>query len=262
MDKSFELKKPLKHIAQAGYIAKGIVYLLLGFIAFLAASKMGGQSTNNASNTGVFAFIKESPGGVVLLILLASGLVCYVIRRMQQTFSTEEKEKKFYTRIRYFLSGMAYLALAYSALKFAFSDSKDKGNQNQELASMLLQESYGQWLVGAAAAIFAAIGIYQIWYGLSEKYKKHVQDMKGNEHAGILMKAGKIGYSARGIVWLLVAFMLFRAALHSASSQAGDTSDAFKLFQNKAGTILTAILGLGLMIYGIFNFIRAKYERF
>ncbi len=51
--------------------------------------------------------------------------------------------------------------------------------------------------------------------------------------------------------------------MHANSAEAGDTSNAFQfLAEASYGTILLAAVGLGMVCYGIFNFIRARYENF
>lgn len=256
----------IARIAKAGLIAKGIVYVTLGILGFMAAFELGSQSDGEAGRNGVFKFIKDSPGGGWLLGLLAAGLVCYSLWRFIQSFRKEDggKEIKPAKRVRYFLSGLAYLAVAFSAIKMDLGAGGSKGDQNQQMAGELLSKPFGQWLVGIAALILAAIGIYQVFYGLSEKYKKHVEGMSTHSKASsILLSAGKTGYVARGIVWLIVAFLGLKAALHSNASEAGDTAKAFQFLESSSyGSYLLGALGIGLMAYGVFNFIRARYERF
>ena len=256
----------IPRIAKAGLIAKGIVYVTLGILGFMAAFEFGSQNDSEAGRTGVFKFIKDSPGGVWLLGLLAAGLVCYSLWRFIQSFHKQEngKELKPAKRARYFLSGMGYLAVAFSAIKMTMGSSGSKGDQNQQMAGELLTKPFGQWLVGIAALVFAGIGIYQVYYGLSEKYRKHVEGMRVHSNASsLLLKSGKVGYVARGIVWLIIAFLGLKAALHSNASEAGDTGKAFQFLESSSyGSYLLGALGIGLMAYGVFNFIRARYERF
>jgi hypothetical protein len=260
-----EVKPWVKRIAQAGYVAKGIVYVLLGLLGFMAAFELNGKTNNQATQTGTLQYLKELPAGAILLLLLAIGLLCYSTWRVIQTFyNPNGEDKKWPKRLRYFFSGLAYLALAYTALRAVFQDSSGNGDQNQKLAGELMGQPLGQVLVGLAGLIFAAVGIYQIYYGLSEKYKKHVQELSlQSDQSSLLLRSGKIGYISRGIVWLVIAFLFIRAALHSSASEAGNTGKAFQFVENISfGSYLLGALGLGLIAYGVFNFIRARFERF
>jgi hypothetical protein len=254
-------------IARAGLVAKGLVYCLLGLLAFMAAFNINGQSVNNTDKQGVFGFVYQQTGGQILLGLIAAGLLCYCLWRGIQAFSDTEKKgtdtKGLAIRARYLFSGLVYGSLAIAAANIARKRPSGSGDSQQGLATELMTRPLGEWLVGIAAAILAANGVYQIWFGLSEKYRKHAQRVGHSSHTDLLLMAGKIGYLARGLVWLLIAWLFFKAALHNNSAEAGDTSRAFSFLEHTAyGKYLLAAIAIGLICYGTFNFVRARYETF
>ena len=237
--------------------------MLLGALAFMAAFDIGNQSAN-AGKEDVLSTIKEQTGGQIMLAVLALGLLCFSAWRFLQCFrDTEHKgsdAKAIAVRTRYFFSGLIYLSLALYAFKMLFAGSGG-GSGNQGMVQDLLSKPFGDWVLGAIALIIFCSGVYQCYYGLSEKYRKHVSDNSVNSN--LLLIAGKAGYIARGIVWLIIGWMFVKAALHSNSSEAGDTSKAFSFLENAAyGSYLLGAVALGLIFYGIFNFIRAGHERF
>lgn len=257
----------VKPIAQAGLAAKGVVYCLLGVFAFMAAFNIAGQSANNTDKERIFSFIEKQTGGQIMLAVIALGLLCYSLWRGIQTFAdTEDKgdnAKGLAARGRYLFSGLIYTSLAAFAIKMLFTGSKSSGDSKQSMAQELLSKPFGQWLVAGAAAIMIAVGIYQVYYGLSEKYRKHVNKAGNLAGKKILLSAGKIGYVARGIVWLIIGWLFAKAALSSNSSEAGDTSKAFGfLAEASYGSYLLGAVAAGLICYGIFNFIRVRYETF
>lgn len=255
----------IKKVARVGLISKGLIYAILGLLAFMAAFEIGGQSNSNTSKTGVFNSIKDFPAGLPILVLLTAGLICYSLWRGIQTFSNSNKsEIKWTKRVRYFFSGITYLSLAGSAIQMIFWDRDTKGDKNQYWVSQILDTSFGEWLIGLGAFILAGVGIYQIYYGLSEKYRSHVEQLNLHSRgSSLLLRSGKIGYLSRGIVWLVIGYLFFRSAFHNNSSEAGDTGKAFDFIESSSfGSYLLAALGVGLIAYGIFNFIRARYETF
>ena len=129
MNLAVEARPWVKRIAQAGLIAKGVVYILLGALGFMAAFELGGKNNNEASQTGALQTLKELPAGTILLALLATGLLCYSIWRGIQTFYTNGKDKHLTKRLRYFISGLAYLALAYAAARAIFECHLDKADK-------------------------------------------------------------------------------------------------------------------------------------
>jgi putative Mn2+ efflux pump MntP len=256
-----------KPIAQFGLVAKGIVYCLLGLLAIMAAFRIDGQSVKETDKSGVFDFVQDQPGGQLMLGVIALGLISYTIWRGIQAFSDSQNKGKdakgLASRGRYLFSGLVYGYLAISAIKMVLTNASDSGDNKQSMVRELLSKPFGQWLVGIAAAILLAVGIYQIYYGLSEKYRKHAEKASHSSNRKLLLSAGKIGYVARGIVWLVISWLFFKAAIYSNSAEAGDTSKAFSFLEDAAyGPYILAAVGLGLICYGTFNFIRARYERF
>ena len=256
----------IRAVARLGLTAKGIVYCLLGMLAFMAAFHINGTTSGSVDKKGVFGFVEHQYGGKILLGALALGLLCYSIWRFISAFSKDDAEpdrKKWGKGVRYFFSGLVYLSLAVYAGKMTFQKD-DSGSGKKDMLSGLFEQPFGQVVAVLVALALAATGIYQCWYGLSEKYKKHVKKMDVPEKTGsMLLVSGKIGYVARGIVWLTLSWMLAKAALHENASEAGDTSEAFGFLQSGGyGAYLLGALGLGMVCYGIFNFIRARFETF
>src|SRR5687768_6800239 len=85
MSVSISQERGITRIAQAGLVAKGIVYVLLGILAFMAAFELGGQSASGADRNGVFSMLKDLPAGTTLLALVVAGLFCYALWRAIQT---------------------------------------------------------------------------------------------------------------------------------------------------------------------------------
>ncbi|RYZ48078.1 MAG: DUF1206 domain-containing protein, partial [Chitinophagaceae bacterium] len=226
-------------IAQAGLVAKGFVYILLGLLAFMAAFELGGQNSDGATKTGALQFSKNLPAGELLLPAIAIGLFCYAAWRFIQVFRKDE-ENDWKKKVRYLFSGLAYVAVALTALRLATGGGGNSGNQNQEIVSELLTKPFGQVLVGLVGLLFAIIGGYQVYYGLSEKYRKHVQGLSlHSSESALLLRSGKVGYISRGVVWLVIAFLFFRAAVHARAAEAGSTGEAFQFIEGSPyGSVL------------------------
>lgn len=251
-------------MARFGLSAKGVVYCLLGFIAFRAAFELGGQSSREATQSGAIKQIKDWPAGLVVLGVLALGLVCYSLWRFVEALGPDGREKrKWPKRVAYLFSGLGYLAIALTAYQLMNNEYREGGDSKQQWAARIMQLDFGDWLLGAGALLIAGIGIYQIYYGLSEKYRKHVQGMSQDTTSRILLRSGKIGYVARGLVWIIIGWLLFNAARHHNASEAGDTSKAFNFIESASqGSLILGAIGVGLAAYGVFSFIRAIYGRF
>lgn len=253
-------------LAKTGLFAKGIVYCLIGLLALMSAFQIDGQAPSRSDKSGAIQYLLEMPGGKVILLLLAIGLFAYSIWRFVQAFLNTEnkgsKPKGIGKRLTYFISGVAYLAICYPIIKGLIAGTPGSGSSRSKL-QQLMEHPSGTWVMAGIAILFAGIGIYQIGYGNSEKYRKHVDVQELGQKASLsLLRAGKIGYISRGIVWLIIAFLFMKAAYHQNASEAGDTGSAFSFVQDGPfGTYLLATLALGVICYGVMNFIRAAFEK-
>ncbi len=254
--------------ARVGLTAKGIVYCLVGLMAFMAAFGLGGKTTQDTGKASIFNFILDQPFGKILLGLVAVGLLCFALWRFIEAFMDTENKgteaKGIGRRIGYAFSGLIYSGLAFYAGKAVLGNgsSQGGGNSQQSLVQELLQKSYGQWLLGAIALGIIAVGLYQIYRAYSGKYLKKIQANKLRPDVQkLLLRSGKVGYTARGIVWGIIGFLFMKAALHANSAEAGDTQSAFSFLENSSyGSFLLGAVAFGLICYGIFMFVRAKCE--
>jgi hypothetical protein len=256
----------VERLAKVGLIAKGIVYCLIGVLAFMAALELGNTSTSSADQSGVFKFIGQQSFGRIMLGIIAIGLLSYSLWRLIQAVKDTKNEgtdaKGIGQRLLYAFRGLVYLALAFTAAKIALGGgSSSNSNSNESMVSQLLQQPYGQWLVGFVAVAIAIAAFHQFYLAFSDAYKKKVQ-AAGLKHETetFMIKFGKFGYIARGVVWLILSYFFLQAALQSDAQEAGGTSSAFRfLEQSSYGSVLLVAVALGMICYGLFMFMQAKY---
>jgi hypothetical protein len=249
-----------------GLSAKGVVYCLSGLIALFAALHFQGKTAKDAGQKGIFNFVQDQPLGSPILLLIAAGLICFTFWRMVQAFAdTEHKgsdKKGLAKRSAYLYSGLLYAAVAWYAIKLVLKQS-DSGDGQQGYVSRLLSLPYGQWIVGAVAVGLFITGVYQLGRAFSGKYKKYVRSALHNDAAQWISTVGVAGYSARGIVWLILGWLFLKSAFNANAGYVGGTDKAFAWLQNGwYGSLLLGIVALGLICYGIFMLLRARYQHF
>lgn len=256
----------VKRLARFGLAAKGMVYLLSGLLALLGALSIGGHKGEAADKSGVFSFVYEQPMGKVLLAIIAIGLLCYAAWRLIQGIrDTEQKGsdlKGLAKRGSYIFRGLLYVSVALFAAKVALYHTTGSGDSNKKLAGELMDKPFGQVLVGIIAIIMFISGIVQLFNAFSGKYKKYVEQARHKNHiTSLLIKSGRLGYVARGIVWFIIGWLFLRAAIEASPGKAGGSSDVFKWLQSwDHGDMLLAIVAAGLVCYGLFMFLRARYQ--
>ena len=58
----------------------------------------------------------------------------------------------------------------------------------------------------------------------------------------------------------IIGYFFVMAAIHSNASEAQGTNEAFKFLEHTFGRLLMGIVAFGLLGYGAFMFVKAKYE--
>ena len=108
------MDEKIKKMARTGFVAKGMVYLLTGVLAFLAAFNLGGQK---AGKLQVIDFLENQPFGKIILGALGIGLCCYALWRFIQSLQNPENinsdTKGTIKRVSFFISGLIYMALGF-----------------------------------------------------------------------------------------------------------------------------------------------------
>lgn len=259
---SGDKEKWIEHFARTGIFSKGVVYCLIGLLTFLTAL---GLSDQKMDKNEAFKLIGEQPFGRTILILIGVGLFGYVTWRLFQAIRDIDKKgndsKAIFIRIGYAISAMIYLGLGIYAFKLAAngSSSSDDNTQRSVIRAVLEYEG-GPVILAIVSAFIIGNGIQQLYKAISKRFMKNV-NFYNNVHAPLFTKAGIIGYASRGVVLIIIGYFLFRAALHQNANEVQGTKGAFDFLQNNFGTVLMAAIALGLVGYGVFMFIKGRYQK-
>jgi hypothetical protein len=250
---------------KAGYIAKGVVYCLIG--GFAIATVIGAASQSANGPKGVIKWIGTNPFGQILLFLTGLGLLAYCSWRWYTALQDKKNEgsdkEGTVKRIGYAVSGTAYGVLSAQAFKLAFGGGGGGGDSKQDIIAKILSQSWGPYAVGIIGAIMAGVALYQLYRAVKNK---HMEGIKGQqlseEERETFKKTGEVGLVARFIVYGIISYFLFRAALMDDPSKFKGIGEALSFIEDQSyGAVLLAIVGAGLLAYGIFMFVRARYER-
>jgi hypothetical protein len=245
-----------------GLIAKGVVYCLVGMITLMASIGVRGDEV---SKTDVLELIYEQPFGRLLLIIIAIGLFGYVTLRFFQAFKDIDGKgsdlKGIFSRIGYGVSGFLYLTLGLYAAKLILRMRQGDGESQRLFISKALAYPWGQWVIGIVGLVIVGNGIYQIYRAISGKFMKKIRVVKA-DFENTVRKAGITGYISRGVVLIIVGYLIFHAAITSNARQVqGGTDNAFEFIENIFGNFLLGVVAVGLVGYGLFMFVKAKYQR-
>lgn len=262
MDSS--VKESLKKFAKIGIASKGVVYLLVGGLTCAAALGLGGQSSSGKKES--LSFVYSQPFGKVLLFIIGIGLLGYTFYRIMVAIKYDKSNKEWYfvwgKKIAYAGSGLIYAAVAYSAIKMAVNSSSggSGGDSKQSIIQELLGSTAGQVVLFVFACIIIGRALFQFYMAWTGKFSKRIEESRLDKKSQKTMEyTGVFGYSSRGIVICIIAYMFIKAVLQNDPSNAEGTSKSFELIQSNFGPLVLAIISLGLFAYGVFMLIKAYY---
>jgi hypothetical protein len=254
---------PLEAMARVGYGARGLVYCLVGGLAVLAAMGSGGQAGGGRS---ALATVLGQPFGKVLLGIIALGLASFAAWRLLETITDADHRgssgKALAIRAARLLSGFAYVGLALTSLNLALGMGGGQGDEQaaRDWTAWLLGMPLGQWLVGLIGLAVAGTGFGFAWKAWRGAVTDHLDLTSAARRWAVPL--GRLGYAARGVVFVLIGGFLVIAALHSRSSEAKGLGGALQSLQAQPyGWILLGSTAAGLVAFGVFGLIQARYRR-
>ena len=251
--------------ARFGYISRGLVYLIVGGMALQIAFGEGGSAPDKKD---ALVEIATQPYGMVLLALVAFGLFSYSAWRLMAAIRDLEDDgsdaKGLILRASYLVSFVVYGALGIVAVQIIINSAASAdGDSSQDWTAKLLAQPWGVWLVGTIGAIIILTGCFQFYIAYKAKFmeKMKTHEMSAAEKTWT-ERSGRIGYAARGGVYLLIGSFLIQAALQRDPSEAGGLAKALStLAQQPYGPWLLGIVAIGLMGFGVYSIVQALYRR-
>ena len=239
----------LETLARIGFAARGIVYLLLGYLALSSGRSQG--------TTDVFQRLQQAPAGTAVLLVVALGLLGYGVFRVYSGLVDLDGKGgdaggKF-QRAGQVASGLGHFVLSFLALRLALGSggSGGGGRSATQVIGDLPAGTLLLYLIGALV-IVAGLG------NLLEAYKANFRRMLDQRAPNWTHWTGRAGYAARGFVFLLVGWQVLGIAAGSSQGQPGTES---ALSDISGREWLFAAVALGLAMFGLFSLIMARFAR-
>ncbi|WP_110687050.1 DUF1206 domain-containing protein [Salinicola aestuarinus] len=259
------LRDWLSRTASAGYVAKGIIYFAIGWLALLTTIGLGGSESGTSE---VIQKIATWPFGSVLLVLLGIGLVAYVLWRLAQAFfDTEEKGndvKGWAARAGFAISGLIYTGLAWKCTTLVFNSfSSSQGSSNSERTQTLLGIPGGRWVLAAIGLAFIAVGVHQLYRAWTRAYRKNWHlDKRPNPPLPLLEGIARLGLAARGVTFVIIGILIGIAAWQLSPSRVQGLGGVLDMLAKQPfGDWILGFVAVGLIAYGGYCFINAGYRR-
>ena len=251
----------LDRAARLGFLAKGLVYALIGVLAFQVA--MGDQQ--RADQKGALQAIAAKPGGSVVLWLMVLGFLAYAVWRFSEAAfgrrnETDEK-KRTAKRIGSALNGAIYLSFAVLAFRTVTSSSS--ASSGADITAKVLEWPGGQAIVVIAGLVIMVVAVALAWRGLKTDFEKHLNTggMSRTTFTAV-RRLGQVGYIARGAVFFLIGALVVKAAVDHQPGKAQGFDVALRSLAGAPfGQVLLIAAALGLICFGAYCVAEARYRR-
>lgn len=244
--------------ARLGYAARGLVYLLLGWIAL---------SSGKALSTGeAVQAIDDLPGGAPLLLAVALGLFGYGLYKIYSSvLDLDDKggdAKGWVVRGSRIVGGLGYWFLAYVATKQLFKgtdgaakpgQASGSGGAKQETAGQVADAAGGDLLLTAIGLAVLAVAAGQFYIAWQAKF---MADMPGAPR--LVKPAGQAGYAARAIIIAMVGYFIVQAGIDG--DRLRNFGDALAMIRDEH-VILFKLVAAGLVLFGLVSLVMARYRR-
>ncbi|MFI8962748.1 DUF1206 domain-containing protein [Streptomyces sp. NPDC053493] len=251
--------------ARAGFVARGVLYLLVGTLAVRIGLTGRGEQ---ADRGGAVAEVAAAPFGAVLLWSLGIGLAGMALWRLSEAVFGAAGPKGHKAHKRLLSAGRAafYAGSAFFVLAFATggrgSGAGSTDRQSRDVTRQLLELPGGRWWVGAVAAGVLGAGVWTAARAVLRKYRDHLTWGRLTPYQRHLMDVtGVAGGIGRGLVFAALGVSGVRAALAFDPGEAKGMDDAIRSFAHTpAGPWLLVAVAAGLVLFGLFSFGQAKWR--
>ena len=249
-------------MVRIGYNARGIVFLIIGGLALLAA---GGLGTHPEGARDALEFLFLKPFGGYFLWALAAGLLCFAGWRLSQSLlDADGHGRSLYGLMRrgsLIGSSLFYIALALATVRITFEvRGKSEDQSARDWTAWVMVQPLGR-----AAIALIAVGFIAVAFGLGVKafripYRHRLDITKTTRHVANAL--GSFGILTRGLVFLVLGCYLGVADYDSDSDIALSFAGVLPAMESKSyGGIFLGIAAFGLLAFGFFEVFEATVRQ-
>jgi hypothetical protein len=236
-------------LTRLGFAARGLLYLVIAWLVI--------RTGRSEDLKGALEYVGEG-GGKWLLIAMTAGFIAYGLWRLADAAlnieAHDDDKSGAVKRVGAAGSGLIYLFLAWSAIRLITAGNSSGGGGTEQGTQTALNLPGGGAIVVIGGLILICVGVYQLVKAAKATFLKHLEGQIAN--ADWAKWAGRLGYAARGIIFLITGWFLLRAGLDEQASESGGMEQAL----NWLDPTTAVVVAIGLAFFGIFSLIEARYR--
>lgn len=255
----------MRYLARAGFLARGLMYVIIGWIAVEIAF---GKTSQHANRTGALhALGRTGPGEIALWLLVVGffGMALWRLTELVYGSPQQDRRKAAFARLAAAFKAVLYAVLGYGVLKYALGIGSQPSSHQQtvDATATLLRHPGGKALVIVIGLALVAAGLalgYQAW---RKRFLKNMNLSTLRARTRRIVEwLGRFGGIARGIVFVIAGIFLVVAAAEAQPGQAkGIDSSLRTLASLPFGTVLLVLVAVGLIMFGLFSWCEARWRR-
>ena len=240
--------------ARLGYVASGILHVVL---AFITLSLAWGSSTTSADQSGALAMLADTGVGRVLLWVLVASFAG--LGSWQATAAVAGKQgRDAAARGKGAAKTILYAALAWSAFGFARGSGGSSSQRTSDVTASLMSAPGGRLAITVVGVAVLGVGGYHVVKGWQRRF---LHDLR--EHPGAwAVWSGVLGYVTKGVSLGIMGALFLAAAWTASSSKAAGLDGALRTLRDEPqGQWLLTLVAIGIAAYGSYSFARARHAR-
>ena len=250
-------------IARVGFIARGVVYILIGVLALAIAR---GKAAPQADRVGALQYIAAHSYGKALLWILVVGFASMALWRFAQLyFAVRRHSRKHGDEVQSLVRGISYALFFLGTLHFVQGAGlpATTGQQSQDFTAQTMSHSGGRIVVFVVGGIVTAVGLYMIWMGVTKHFLKDLRTGAMSRRAvSVATTLGTVGNIARGLMFGALGGSMVDAAIKYTATDAKGTDAVLRSFAHTAaGPLLLIAVAIGLVLFGLYSWCEARWHR-
>ncbi len=249
-------------LARSGFAVLAVLHILIGSIA--AGIAFGGYG--QAETSGAIGPLARSEpfgpllmwGGCIACASLALWQLAAATVRARHRPPRERLVKGVSSGALVFIYG----SVAATFAAFASGRGRDSGDSTSDFSAVLLASPAGAPALDEVGALVLGVGGYYVITGSARRFRPELNYFEDTRRGHLLNALGVAGHIGKGIALALVGLLFIAAAVnHRAEESTGLDGSLQALLGYPFGAPLILAIAAGLICYGLFALVRARWGR-